>query len=190
MINIRIAEPSDAEAILGIYSHYIKTTAITFEYEVPSIDEFQQRITGILKDYPYLVAEEDGKVVGYVYASRFSERKAYDLSAATSIYIDEAYHRRGIGKMLYAKLEEMLKRQNVTNLYAGAADPTEENDKYLTRDSEHFHEALGYEVVGRHRSCGNKFGKWYNLLWMEKVISEHTCPPEEFIPFSKIRSNL
>ena len=73
-----------------------------------------------------------------------------------------------------------------TNLYAGAADPMDEEDPYLTRNSEHFHEAIGYKPVARYHGCGNKFGRWYNLLWMEKIINEHSVPPKEVVPFSKL----
>ena len=92
----------------------------------------------------------------------------------------------GIGRLLYERLEEILKKQNVTNLYAGAADPVEE-DEYLTRNSELFHEAVGYKTVARFHKCGSKFGRWYNLLEMEKIIGEHCCPPKEFIPFRDLK---
>ena len=88
--------------------------------------------------------------------------------------------------MLYAELENILKKQNVINVYAGAADPVEE-DEYLTHNSEHFHEAVGYKLVARYHECGSKFGKWYNLIELEKIIGERTCPPKEFIPYFQIR---
>ena len=92
----------------------------------------------------------------------------------------------GIGKRLYEELESILVKQNVVNVYAGAADPVEE-DEYLTRNSEHFHEAIGYKVVARYHECGSKFGRWYNLLEMEKIIGNRVCPPKEFIPFCELR---
>ena len=129
------------------------------------------------------------RIVGYIYASRFAQRAAYGWAAGTSIYIDQDYHRRGIGKLLYEKLEAILKLQNITNLYAGAADPMDEEDPYLTRNSEHFHEAIGYKTVARYHGCGSKFGRWYNLLWMEKIINEHSVPPKEVTPFSELDVN-
>ena len=143
------------------------------------------RIKETLNNYPYLVAVVDGKIAGYIYAGRFRTRASYAWSASTSIYIDKQYHRMGIGKMLYAELENILVKQNVVNVYAGAADPVEE-DEYLTRNSEHFHEAIGYKVVARYHECGSKFGRWYNLIEMEKMIGKRTCPPKEFIPFGKL----
>lgn len=184
-IQIRVAREEDAKDLLNIYAHYVKNTAITFEHEVPSLEEFTGRIKETLKDYPYLVALAEDKIVGYIYASRFRTRAAYAWSASTSIYIDEQYHRMGIGKRLYAELESILGKQNVVNVYAGAADPVEE-DEYLTRNSEHFHESIGYNVVARYCGCGSKFGRWYNLIEMEKVLGKRTCPPKEFIPFSKL----
>ena len=185
-ISIRVATEEDAEALLSIYAYYVENTAITFEHEVPTLEEFKNRIKETLKNYPYLVAVVDGKIVGYIYASRFRTRASYAWSASTSIYLDKQYHRLGIGKMLYEKLESILIKQNVINVYAGAADPVEE-DEYLTRNSEHFHEAIGYKTVARYHECGSKFGRWYNLLEMEKIIGKRTYPPKEFISFDKLQ---
>lgn len=184
-ITIRTASPADAPKLLEIYSYYVEHTAITFEFEVPSLEEFENRIANTLKDYPYLVAEVDGDIAGYIYAGRFRARAAYNWSASTSVYISGKYHRMGIGRLLYEKLEEILRKQNVTNVYAGVADPTEE-DEYLTKNSERFHQAMGYRTVARFHSCGCKFGRWYNLIEMEKIIGERTCPPKEFIPFERL----
>ena len=181
-ILIRTARVEDAGELLKIYAYYVENTAITFEYEVPSLEEFARRIQETLVNYPYLVAEVDGKIAGYVYAGRFRTRAAYDWSASTSIYLDRQYRRMGLGKLLYAKLEELLKKQHVVNVYAGVAEPVVE-DEYLTNNSKLFHEAMGYEVVARFQKCGSKFGRWYNLIEMEKIIGEHTNPPQEFIPY-------
>lgn len=185
-ITIRTASVQDAPKLLEIYEYYVKNTAITFEFEVPSLAEFENRIATTLQNYPYLVAEVDGDVAGYIYAGRFRARAAYDWSASTSVYLSRKYQRLGIGRMLYERLEELLKQQNITNLYAGVADPVEE-DEYLTRNSERFHEAIGYKTVARFQGCGSKFGRWYNLIEMEKFIGERTCPPKEFIPFRELK---
>ncbi len=182
---IRIAREEDAAALLSIYAHYVKNTAITFEYEVPTLDEFSSRIRDTLPNYPYLVALVDGEIAGYAYAGRFRARAAYGWSASTSIYVDSRYHRMGIGRMLYQVLEGILAKQNVVNVYAGVADPAQE-DEYLTHNSERFHRACGYQPVARYNNCANKFGRWYNLLEMEKTISQPTCPPKAFIPFAAV----
>ena len=185
-VKIRIAKKEDAPALLEIYSYYVKNTAVSFEYEVPSLEEFERRICTTLENYPYLVAETDRKIVGYVYAGRFSPRTAYDWVAETSIYVDKGFHRLGIGSKLYKKLEEYLTAQNITNLYAGAADPAVENDPYLTKNSEHFHKAAGYKTIGNFSRIGYKFDRWYNLIYMEKIIGEHRSPQKAFVPFSKL----
>lgn len=185
-IVIRVAREEDARELLNIYAYYVENTAITFEHEVPTLEEFTCRIKETLNNYPYLVALVDGKIAGYIYASRFRTRASYAWSAETSIYLDEQYHGMGIGKRLYAELENILVKQNVVNVYAGAANPVEE-DEYLTRNSEHFHEAIGYRVVARYHECGSKFGRWYNLVELEKIIGDRTYPPKEFIPFEKLR---
>lgn len=184
-ITIRTASVQDAPKLLEIYAYYVERTAITFEFDVPTLEDFQNRIESTLQNYPYLVAEVDGDIAGYVYASRFRTRAAYDWSVETSIYLSKKYQRLGLGRMLYERLEEILQKQNVINLYACIADPVEE-DEYLDRNSEHFHEALGYKMVAKFEKCGSKFGRWYNLIDMEKFIGEHSCPPKEFIPYSKL----
>lgn len=185
-ITIRTASKADAAKLLEIYAYYVERTAITFEFEIPTLEDFQSRIDNTLQNYPYLVAEVDGEIAGYVYASRFRTRAAYDWSVETSIYLDIKYQRLGLGRMLYERLEEILQQQNVINLYACIADPVEE-DEYLNRNSERFHEALGYKTVAKFEKCGSKFGRWYNLIDMEKFIGEHTCPPKEFIPFNRLK---
>ena len=185
-VKIRVAEKSDANALLEIYSHYVKNTAVSFEYEVPSVEEFAGRISSTLKNYPYLVAEVDGKIAGYIYAGRFAKRAAYDWAAETSIYIGDDFHRLGLGRLLYEKLEHILAAQNITNVYAGIATPADEEDQYITKNSELFHAAIGYKTVGRFSKCGCKFGKWYDLIYMEKIISVHNLNPEPFVPFSKL----
>jgi len=188
-ISIRTAAADDAEELLSIYSYYVKNTAVTFEHDVPTTEEFSRRIKETLQNYPYLVALVDGKIAGYIYAGRFRARASYMWSASTSIYIARKYHRVGIGKRLYSELETILAKQNIVNVYAGVADPAEE-DEYLTHNSERFHHAIGYNVIARYHYCASKFGRWYNLIEMEKIIGRHTCPPGEFIPFSELQKRL
>ena len=171
-INVRTASPDDAEAILNIYAHYIENTAITFEYDVPTIEEFRKRIEKTLKKYPYLVLEEDGEIVGYAYAGPLKERAAYDWSVETSIYVRHNAPKCGYGRKLYEALEEALKAMGILNLYACIAHPIVE-DEYLTKNSAAFHEHMGYKIVGEFHKCGYKFNRWYNMIWMEKLIGEH-----------------
>ena len=100
-MKIRIASIGDAEAILAVYAPYVRNTAITFEYDVPEIGSFRSRIEETLENYPYLVAEENGKIVGYAYAGVLRERAAYQHIAEMSVYVDQECRRRGIGQALY-----------------------------------------------------------------------------------------
>lgn len=168
-MRIRSATPADAAALLAIYAPYVTDTAITFEYEVPSEAEFRSRIQKTLATHPYLVAEQDGQIVGYAYASTFKGRAAYDWSVELSIYCARECQRQGIGTALYAALEAELYRRNFRNLYACIAYPDPE-DEYLTLDSVKFHEKQGYTLCGTFHRCGYKFGRWYHMVWMEKRI--------------------
>ncbi len=177
-IQIRKATPSDAKAIRKIYEPYVLKTAITYEIDVPSEKEFQNRIARTLSKYPYIVAENSGEVVGYAYAGPFYERPAYDHSCELSIYMDVRFRGLGIGKALYAHLENLLIPMGITNLYACIAYPNVP-DEYLDYGSVKFHEKLGFSIVGTFHDCANKFGRWYSMVWMEKFIGEHSsqCPP-------------
>lgn len=185
-IIIRTATLEDAKDLLEIYAPYVKNTAITFEYEVPSEEEFKKRIEYILEKYPYLVAENKGEIVGYAYASSFHSRAAYQWGAETSIYVKENQRNLGVGKSLYQELERILKLQNILNLNACIAYP-ETEDEHLTKNSVQFHQHLGYELVGEFHKCGYKFNRWYNMVWMEKHIGDHLENPMPIIPFCEIK---
>lgn len=176
-ITIRTATPADAPALLAIYAPYITDTAVSFEYDVPSVEEFADRILGTLKKYPYLVAEVNGQIVGYCYVGILHGRQAYDWSVETSIYVEQHQKRRGIGRLLHDALEQELRRRHFLNMNACIACPMGESDPYLTRDSIRFHEKLGYRMVGEFHQCGYKFGRWYHMVWMEKHIGDHADTP-------------
>lgn len=182
---IRTAAEADAGALLRIYAPYVTETAVTFEYEVPSPEEFARRIRETLKRYPYLVAEKDGSIAGYAYASPFKARAAYAWAVETSIYVERGRRGRGIGKALYLRLEELLRRQNVLNMNACIAFAGEE-DGHLDNVSAVFHTRLGYREAAHFTKCGYKFGTWYDMIWMEKLIGEHSPDPKPFIPFSAL----
>ena len=179
---IRLATIDDTEELLDIYRPYVLDTAITFEYDVPTYEEFKSRIIHTLEDFPYYVAIIDDKIVGYAYASHFHPRIAYQYLAEISIYIDQNYHHQGIGKKLYNLLEETLKKQNIHTLCACIATADTE-DEYLNNNSMHFHEHLGFKLVGSHHHAGYKFNNWYNMIWMEKDIIPKNDHPSPFIPY-------
>ena len=188
-ICFRTARPEDAEELLKIYAPYVENTAITFEYEVPSIEEFQQRIENTLRKYPYFVAEQDGKPAGYAYAGPLKERAAYDWAVETTIYIQQEKRGIGIGKRLYDRLESVLKEQGILNLYACIAYP-EQEDEYLTMDSVNFHKRLGYQQIGKFQNCGYKFQRWYHMIRMEKEIGQHLINQPQVISFAEIRRRM
>lgn len=184
-LKIRMAKEADAEELLQIYAPYVQKTAITFEYEVPTVAEFADRIRKTLDRFPYLVAVMQGEIVGYAYASPFKERKAYDWAIETSVYIRQDMKRMGIGRRLHEALEKILRQQNILNMNACIAYPSEE-DEYLTEDSVRFHERLGYQLVGKFHKCGYKFNRWYDMVWMEKIVGEHLEEQSDVIPCEKI----
>lgn len=171
-ITIRRAAAEDAPRLLEIYAYYVEKTAISFEYEVPSLEEFENRIQNTLKRYPYLCILQDGIIKGYAYAGPFIERAAYDWSAETTIYIAHDVRNRGLGRMIYEALEKELKEMGILNLYACIGYP-EADDEYLTKNSAQFHRHMGFQPAGKFQNCGYKFGRWYHMIWMEKIIGEH-----------------
>lgn len=184
-MKIRTATLDDAGALLDIYAPYVSNTAITFEYEVPTEAEFKRRISNILEKYPYLVAEKDGEMLGYAYASSFHSRAAYQWGVEGTIYVRQDKKMLGIGRGLYEELERILRLQNILNINACIAYP-EKEDEYLTKNSVYFHECLGYRLVGEFYKCGYKFNRWYNMVWMEKHIGDHGETPLPVKSFKEV----
>jgi phosphinothricin acetyltransferase len=180
-IAVRPAELSDAEAIQEIYAPYVRETAITFDYEVPTVAELREHLQTIRKMYPFLAAELDGRIAGYAYAGPFKDREAYCHSAETSIYVRQNLRGKGIGRALLEQLERQMRCQGILNACACIAY-TEKENAHLTNDSVHFHERMGYRLAAHFTKCGYKFGSWYDMVWMEKMLGEHTETVPEFIP--------
>jgi phosphinothricin acetyltransferase len=169
MITIRFATLADAPDILAIYGSYIQETTITFEYEVPTVAEFTDRIRTIQQQLPYLVAETDGRVVGYAYASRHNERMAYQWSANVSVYIHPDSHRQGIARQLYTRLFDLLRQQGYYNVYAGITLPN--------LKSEGLHLAMGFGLVGVYTNVGYKFGAWHDVAWLQMALRPYELNP-------------
>lgn len=178
MITFRFAQEADAGEILAIYEPYIKNTAITFECETPSVEDFKSRIRAIASDYPYIVCVRDGKIFGYAYAHRQMERAAYQWNAELSVYINQTCLRRGMGKALYGALIEILRLQNVRNVYGGVTVPNESSEK--------LHAYFGFKKLGVYHSTGYKCGAWHDVAWFEKAIGNGRPVPEPFIPIYAI----
>lgn len=188
-ISFRNATLEDAKRILEIYKYYVEKTVITFEWKVPTLEEFKERMSHTMEKYPYIVAIQNKKIIGYAYVGSFVGRKAYDWAVETTIYLDANERHHGVGKKLYSVMEEILKRMNILNLNACIGYPTED-DEYLTKNSAQFHEHLGYKMVGEFHNCGYKFGRWYNMVWMEKMIGEHSKNPKEVLNYNEIKNSL
>ncbi|MCL2775374.1 MAG: N-acetyltransferase family protein [Oscillospiraceae bacterium] len=167
---IRMAAISDSEAILNIYAPYVRDTTISFETDVPDVIEISRRIAEITAQYPYLVYQIDGEIVGYAYASKHRPRDAYKYDVDVSIYVLEQYHGSGIAYKLYDCLFALLIKLGYDNAYAGITVP---NDI-----SRRFHEKFGFTLIGTHHKTGYKFGKWHDVVWLEKTINEHSDNPE------------
>ena len=159
---IRPATEKDIPEILAIYRPYVEHSTATFEYDVPCQRSFLQRFLDITAQFPWLVWEEEGQILGYAYASAPYSRAAFSWCAEPSIYLRESAKGRGIGSMLYRVLEEILARQGYQVLYALI---TSENSASIG-----FHEKMGYETKVDFPNCGYKFDRWLGLIWMEKRI--------------------
>ena len=171
-ISVRMATVKDAYQILEIQGYYVANTAISMEYDVPSLVDFEKRIENTLERYPYLVAEQNDKIIGYAYAGKFHPRAAFYRSAEVSIYIHKDAQKCGLGRRLYEEIESILSKQGILNVYASIAY-TDVEDEYLTNNSAQFHEHMGYKKVAQFNNCCIKFGRWYHLIWMEKFLGEH-----------------
>ena len=248
LIKLRLATPQDADALLEIYAPYVKQTAISFEYDVPSTAEFAERIGQTLQRYPYLLAYvsdeaagandernenfkisasaagagseilpadearnrasgavkqnganlivavkqshvnlKHGQILGYAYASAFKERAAYDWSAECSVYVSRNVRALGIGRLLYEALQRALKTQNIVDMNACIACG---DDEYLNEASLRFHEHMGFRFVGKFQRCAYKFGRWYDMAWMQKPIGEHLQNQPAMRPFARFRDEI
>lgn len=178
---IRIATEADIPAILSIYGPYVLTSTATFEYTVPTQEEFLARFRTVTRQHPWLVWEENGKVLGYTYASAPFSRAAYSWCAEPSIYLHPDAIGKGIGKKLYSALERILLAQGYQVLYAHI---TSEN-----RDSVAFHQRFGYTTSMTLDNCGFKFGRWLGLIWMEKRLTSVEIPSCFPTPWPSIMQN-
>lgn len=177
-MSVRLATVQDVPRILEIYGPYVQTTAISFEYEVPNIEEFTRRFLKVTAQFPWLVWEEEGSILGYAYGSLPFERAAYQWSAEASIYLCPEACGKGIGRKLYAALEEYLQKQGYRKVYAIITTTNE--------DSVAFHRAVGYRHVATMPDCGYKFGKWHGTVWMEKDLNTWDAPPCAPIPVHQV----
>lgn len=166
---IRLAVESDSEAIARIYSPAVTDHVTSFERVAPHANEMAERMRNIGAQYPWLVREEGGVVIGYAYASPHRDRWAYQWSVDVCVYVDSTVHRRGTGRALYSSLFAVLVLQGYRNAYAGIALPNPA--------SEGLHLAVGFAKVGVYHRVGYKFGAWHDVAWFERQLAERIAEP-------------
>ena len=177
-LRLRVASPVDGAALAAIYAPVVRETVISFELEPPDADEMARRVERTLPNHPWLVAESDGDVVGYAYATSFRARAAYRFTAEVSTYIGARARRRGVARRLNVALLELLELQRVHSVIAGVTLPNEA--------SVALHESLGFEPVGVYREVGFKFGTWCDVgFWSRPLVRE---PDGDHRPFRELES--
>jgi L-amino acid N-acyltransferase YncA len=177
---IRFAMEDDAPAIQAIYAPIVLGNAISFELEPPTVEEIQQRIRKTLLQYPWLVCEKEGELLGYVYASSHRVRSAYQWSVDVSAYVHPLARRTGIGRALYTSLFVLLRLQGYYNAYAGIALPNP--------GSVGLHEAMGFEALGVYHQVGYKLGAWHDVGWWQLSLQEHTTSPAVPQPVTAVQN--
>jgi phosphinothricin acetyltransferase len=179
---IRLAEPRDTAAVLDIYRPIVLETAISFETEVPTVEDMASRIADTLSTYPWLVCERDGEIVGYAYACQHRSRAAYRWSPEVSAYVSAASRRCGAGRALYSRLFDCLRLQGFANAFAGITLPNPH--------SVAFHEAMGFQPIGTFPKIGYKSGAWHDTGWWSLRLIEGTGSPEEPLPLRECRAEI
>jgi L-amino acid N-acyltransferase YncA len=175
LARIRVATEFDAAQIADIYAPYVLETAISFEEVAPASSEVAARIASILKNYPYLVFEDAGRVLGYAYGSQHRAKPAYRWTVETTVYVDRDVHRAGIGRALYSKLLPLLTQQGFHSAFAGIVPP---NDRSVG-----LHEVMGFTYLGTFAEVGFKFGKLQDLGWWQRALNAEP-PTRDPSPFA------
>ncbi len=177
-VHIRPVSLEDSAQILNIYASFIRDTTITFEYEVPSLEEFTKRVDSISSHFPYIVAEVNGEIAGYAYSHTLRERAAYQWDAELSIYVSDAYQKLGLGKLLYGAIIELSKLQNIHTVYGCVTAPNPKSDR--------LHAYFGFEKVGVYHNTGYKHGGWHDVIWYEKQIKDYEIDPQPLISIQDV----
>ena len=167
-VDLRLATAGDAAGIRAIYAPFVRDTWVSFEADVPTVEEVARRIEAARPTFPWLLADADGTVAGYAYASAHRGRTAYQWSVEVSVYVAETYRRRGLARALYGALVDVLRLQGFANAYVGIALPN--------AASVGIHEAMGFEPVGVYRGVGYKMGAWRDVGWWALRLGDGAAP--------------
>jgi L-amino acid N-acyltransferase YncA len=180
---IRHADPAaDAAVCAAIYAPYVNDTVISLEEVPPTTEQMGHRIARITERYPWLVAEDDGEIAGYAYASPHRERAAYRWASDVTVYLSPAHFRRGIGSALYTALFDLLVFQGVYVACAGVTLPNE--------GSVGLHESMGFLPVGVYRRVAWKFGSWHDVGWWQlQLVEPSVDAPEELGPPASVEGS-
>ncbi len=176
---IRLATPLDAAPLQAIYEPHVRESAISFELEVPSVAQMRDRIERTLPRLPWVICENQGKILGYAYAAVHRPRAAYQWAVEVSVYVHAEARRRGVGRAVYASLFRLLAVQRYHNAYAGIVLPNPA--------SVGLHESLGFQPVGIYRRVGFKLGAWRDVGWWQLALREHAIPPEPPVDLGSLR---
>jgi L-amino acid N-acyltransferase YncA len=182
MNRLRIALPKDAADMLRIYAPFILNTGITQETEIPSTENFSQRISSTFQERPWLACEIENEIAGYAYASKHRDRKGYQWCVETSVYVHEKFFGRGVAHALYKALFEILKLQGYVNAYAVITLP---NDKSVS-----FHENFGFTYFTTFKKIGFKLGNWHDVGWWQYQVNEHSDNMSEPVHFAALDKNM
>lgn len=159
---IRNIQIKDLPRVCAIYNHYVLTTHASFETDPVPVEEMERRMIEYSNDYPWLVYEKDGDVIGFCYASKWRPRPAYRYTAEVTIYLDKDHLSKGIGKLLYQELFSQLKSQGIHSIIATIAIPNEK--------SQALHEGLGFKQVAQFKDMGFKLEKWIDVGYWQKML--------------------
>lgn len=182
MVEIRLAGPADAPACREIYAPFVRDSAITFETELPSESAFTDRLAETTPERPWLVCEDDGRVLGYAYASQHRSRDAYRWAVESSVYVAEDARRRGVGRGLYESLFAVLEHQGYRTVYAGITVPNP--------PSTALHDALGFDRVGTYEDVGYKNGEWHDVAWWGRSLRDDDGPPSAPTPVDSLDGDV
>ena len=175
---IRMAIPADGERLAAIYAPAVTDRTTSFELTAPDASEMARRVSTLTARTPWLVLEENGRVLGYAYASPHRDRPAYQWSVEVSAYVDATAHRAGYGRALYSALFDLLTAQGFVNAYAGITLPNPA--------SVGFHKAMGFEEIGVYRGIGYKFGRWHDVTWLHRPLAPRLDPVEPPRPLAEV----